>query len=487
MRNGPLSTSLLVIFIALFCSDDVLGQAFEFSWDRATIYSIVTDQFHNGDPSNDQAGRQTKEGVSSNVSSGPFGGDFAGIMAKIEDDYFGNLGVDAICISQVHPRSASNDRYSSIWSLDYSRISPSYGTADEFERLVNTAHDRGLRVIMEVSLPQRTEELAVDSLSTENRQVIREILDEKWGESGSEMTRSLVHYFDRSGYPVDSDYTTIKWLTDWVRNFGIDAFRIRDAEMVETNLLSVLKAEGVGALRTWKSENPTKSNDDLEFWLMAEVQNHGPVKSQYHDAGVDATANFSFANGDENLDAIYSDYSASISSDPAFNMVSFVSSSASKLYERTDLINAGTELYLLPGVIQIFYGDETARPHGENNSEHGDLLSPMNWDDADETVRNHWSKLGQFRSQHPAVAAGVHELIDDNPYSFYRGVRIGANVDEIIVVMGATGRTQLNVRKYFPDDTILRDAYTGKISMVSFGEAAFEAGEHGVLLLELVE
>ena len=111
----------------------------------------------------------------------------------------------------------------------------------------------------------------------------------------------------------------------------------------------------------------------------------------------------------------------------------------------------------------------------------------MNWDDADERIRNHWSKLGQFRARHPSVAAGVHEQIKGNPYTFYRGVRIGANVDEIIVVMGATGRTQLNVRKYFPDDTILRDAYTGKISMVSFGEAAFEAGENGVLLLESVQ
>ena len=85
MRNGPASISLIVIFIALFCSDAALGQAFEFSWDRSTIYSIITDQFYNGDPSNDQASRQLDAGISSTASNGQFGGDFAGILAKIEE------------------------------------------------------------------------------------------------------------------------------------------------------------------------------------------------------------------------------------------------------------------------------------------------------------------------------------------------------------------------------------------------------------------
>ncbi|GMQ80791.1 MAG: hypothetical protein BMS9Abin05_0220 [Rhodothermia bacterium] len=487
MRNGPVSIPLFVIFIALFCSGVAHGQTFEFSWDRSTIYAIITDQFYNGDPSNDQADRQLDARISSSASSSQFGGDFAGILAKIEEGYFSSLGVDAISISLVNPRSSSGDAYSSIWPVDYTDISPSFGTVDEFERLVDTAHEQDLRVIMEVTLPERTEEFAIDSVSSERGPLIREILDEKWGDSGSEMTSSLIRYFDRSGYPVNSDYMAIKWLTDWVRIFGVDAFRVRDAESIKKDLFSVLKAEGVAALREWKSEHPTKSRDDLEFWLMADVQDHGPEKSQFHDAGVDATTNFGFANGDDDLDSIYADYSASITADPTYNIVSFVSSAASELYDRTDLIDAGTELFLLPGVIQIFYGDETARPQGENRSIDGDSPSPMNWDDADERVRSHWSKLGQFRAQHPSVAAGVHEKINDDPYAFYRGVRIGANVDEIIVVMGATGRTQLNVRKYFPDDTILRDAYTGKISMVSFGEAAFEAGENGVLLLETVQ
>ena len=102
-----------------------------------------------------------------------------------------------------------------------------------------------LRIIMDVTLPEQTEDLAIDSLSIERGPLIPEILDEKWGDSGSEMTSSLIQYFDRSGYPVNSDYAAVKWLTDWVRRFGVDAFRVRGAELIEKDLFSVLKAEGV--------------------------------------------------------------------------------------------------------------------------------------------------------------------------------------------------------------------------------------------------
>ena len=110
----------------------------------------------------------------------------------------------------------------------------------------------------------------------------------------------------------------------------------------------------------------------------------------------------------------------------------------------------------------------------------------MNWDSIDPDVYAHWRKLGKFRQKHPAVAAGSHQKLGDKPYAFYRGIRIGTSIDQVIVVLGATERVRLYVTRIFPDDTILRDAYTGKISIVSFGEITFEPHENGVLLIEEV-
>lgn len=487
MRNGSTPTFLVALFISLLCSDLALGQSYEFSWDRATLYSIATDQFQNGDPSNDPTDRRSDAESLTTESARPVGGDFAGIVAKIEEGYFSNLGVQAICISMIHPRVSTGDRYSSVWSLDYTEIAAAYGTVDEFKRLIESAHEQNLRVIMEVALPERGIDLAIDSLSVDRGPMISEIFHEKWGESGSAVTTSLVEFFMRSGHPIRSEYAAIHWLTHWVRTFGVDAFHVGGAEMIETDVLSALKAEGIAALRKWKSEHPAKSKDELDFWLMADVLDHGPEKSAYHDAGVDATTNFGFASGEDDLESIYADYSATLAADPTYNIVSFVSSGETTLGERRDLFRAGTELFLLPGIIQIHSGDDTATALSVGGRVAGDSLSPMNWDGVDKEVRIHWTKLAQFRARHPSIAQGVHEKISDEPYAFYRGVRIGLDVDEVIVVIGAAGRVRLNVSRYFPDDTILRDAYTGKITMISYGEATFETGDHGVLLLELVQ
>jgi len=43
---------------------------------------------------------------------------------------------------------------------------------------------------------------------------------------------------------------------------------------------------------------------------------------------------------------------------------------------------------------------------------------------------------------------------------------------------------RLNVSKVFPNDTVMREAYSGKLSIVSYGEVEFQAGEDGILLLE---
>ena len=141
-----------------------------------------------------------------------------------------------------------------------------------------------------------------------------------------------------------------------------------------------------------------------------------------------------------------------------------------------------------PGGVVLFYGDESARPLGAGNAEEVDRTrSLMNWATVDEEVHAHWKKLGSFRAAHPAIATGGHDQLQDEPYAFYRGVRVGAEEDQVIVVLGAEGRTRLNVSVVWPDDTVLRDAYTGKISIVSFGQITLNADPSGVMLLEEVK
>ena len=87
------------------------------------------------------------------------GGDFAGVTKSIEEGYFDNLGVNALWISapyeQIHGycdsgKGFAHYSYHGYYVLDYTETDKNFGTAEEFQTLVDTAHKHGIRVIMDI-------------------------------------------------------------------------------------------------------------------------------------------------------------------------------------------------------------------------------------------------------------------------------------------------------------------------------------------------
>ena len=312
------------------------------------------------------------------------------------------------------------------------------------------------------------------------------VLLNKWSSSKlAQEQAELNSFFSRTGLPRTTRNHFIKWLTDWVREYGIDGFRVDTEKHVEGAAWLALKNEAKIALREWKSNNPSKALDDKEFWMVGENFGYGYGRSDYHiNSGYDALINFAFqgqAGNLGNLENIYSDYANALSDDD-WNVLSYVSSHDTELYDRGNLMNAGTSLLLLPGGVQIFYGDETGRPKGIEPS--GDpqqsTRSYMNWDNINQGLLSHWQKLGQFRRNHLAIGAGSHQMISSNPYTFKRE----AGDDRVVVVIGTSGSTTINVSSIFPDGTELRDFYTEQVGTVSGGNITFNAHSNGVILIE---
>ncbi len=82
-------------------------------------------------------------------------------------------------------------------------------------------------------------------------------------------------------------------------------------------------------------------------------------------------------------------------------------------------------LLLAPGAVQIFYGDESARPFGPTGSDPlQGTRSDMNWQDINgksaATVA-HWQRISQFRARHPAIGAGKQTTLSlKQGYGFVR-------------------------------------------------------------------
>lgn len=80
-------------------------------------------------------------------SNGDGIGDFGGLAQRL--DYVQDLGVNAIWLMPFFPSPLRDDGYD---ISDYQSVHPSYGTLEDFKNFLSIAHDRGIRVIIEMVL-----------------------------------------------------------------------------------------------------------------------------------------------------------------------------------------------------------------------------------------------------------------------------------------------------------------------------------------------
>ena len=86
-------------------------------------------------------------------SNGDGIGDFPGLEQKL--DYLQELGTNAIWLMPFFPSPLRDDGYD---IADYYSVHSSYGTLDDFRKFLKAAHDRGIRVIIEMVLNHTSEQ-----------------------------------------------------------------------------------------------------------------------------------------------------------------------------------------------------------------------------------------------------------------------------------------------------------------------------------------
>ena len=80
-------------------------------------------------------------------------GDLKGIYSKL--DYLKDLGVNAIWFSPLYPTPNADYGYD---IADYRNINPEYGTLDDFKMVLEGAHERGMKVIMDLVVNHTSDE-----------------------------------------------------------------------------------------------------------------------------------------------------------------------------------------------------------------------------------------------------------------------------------------------------------------------------------------
>lgn len=562
-----------------------------FTWDNASVYFLLTDRFKNGKTSNDHSyGRATDANGNPlsgwDTAPGTFhGGDFVGITQALNDGYFTDLGINAIWISapyeQIHGyvdsgKGFAHYSYHGYYVLDYTNTDANFGTPEEFETLVDTAHSKGIRVIIDIVMNHTGYNNVADmeeynygtllSGASEFKYQLNNVGDvnshidfktsaDDWGrwwgtqwirsglpgytpEGGSDLTRSLEGlpdfmtestatvdippllktkwelenrleqetneldtYLQSKGKTRTVTNTLSYWLSTWVRDYGVDGFRCDTAKHVDLASWNTLKTTCVDALKQWRKNNPNKPGADWDedFWMTGECWDHNlgwGYDSYYTQGGFDSMINFETTGGgmlaQSKLAGVYSNYADSINSNDKFNQLSYISSHDSTL-ARGDMIYLGSALMMLPGGIQVFYGDETNRPlssnvgfDGNGGSGHS-LRSDMNWNNMDEKVLAHWQKVGTFRNDHVSIGAGQNiELNANSGVAFGRTYSKNGVEDKAAAVVGAGANSTItiDVSKLWNDGQALVNAYDQSSSVVSGGKVTFNSGANGTILIQ---
>lgn len=113
-------------------------------WRDEVIYQVLTDRFYNADPSNDYK-------VNTHDQSSYHGGDWRGIMERL--DYIEELGVTTLWISPVVKNveeDAGFSSYHGYWAQDFTRPNPHFGDVVALREMVDAAHERGIKVILDI-------------------------------------------------------------------------------------------------------------------------------------------------------------------------------------------------------------------------------------------------------------------------------------------------------------------------------------------------
>ncbi|MEN8964716.1 MAG: alpha-amylase family glycosyl hydrolase [Polaribacter sp.] len=526
-------------------SEESKNQNQAFVWEGANVYFLMTDRFNNGDTTNDISYDRTKK---TGTLRGFEGGDIKGITKKIKEGYFTDLGINAVwmtpIVEQIHGATDEGTGisygYHGYWAKDWTNIDSNYGTKEDLKELVAEAHKKGIRILLDAVINHtgpvtekdpvwpsswvRTEPQCtydnykntvtctlvknLPDIKTESNEnvALPPQLVAKWKAEGryEQEVKELDAFFKRTGYPRAPRFYIMKWLTDYITEFGIDGYRVDTVKHTEEFVWQEFKVECDYAFEMFKKNNPDKVLDDNHFYLVGEVYNYGisagkafdfgDKKVNYFDKAFNSLINFELKWNVKQMAQkdVFQRYDSILQTDlKNYGILNYMSSHDDGQpfdRERNMPFKTATMLLLTPGTSQVYYGDENARELiVEGAVGDANLRSLMNWenlktDPQTQQIHTHWQKLGQFRANHPAIGAGKHQLISQvtNELVFSRIYR----EDKVVVGLNFNNKNVIiDVSSVFKNGDELHDFYSKQTVKVVDGKVKFNS-EFDIVLLE---
>jgi alpha-amylase len=391
----------------------------ERTWKDENIYFIMIDRFNNGDKTNDFE-------ADPNDPSAYQGGDFKGIMDKL--DYLKSLGTTAIWMTPVVKNEPKG--YHGYWTQDFYETEEHFGTKEELKQLVKEAHDRDIKVILDL----------VVNHTGYHHPWLQDPNKKNWFHPQIEITnwddQQNVENGWLAGLPDlnTENPETRNYLLDvaqfWIKETDIDGYRLDTVKHVPKDF--------------WKEFSQKVHEAKPDFYLIGEVWHDDPrYIAEYNKAGIESFVDYplfnemvrAFRESGQPLSELQAVWERNkyYYKNP-YTLGNFIDNHDNIRFVREALLKqenpeirlklALTYLYTAPGIPILYQGTE----HMMDGAQDPDNRRMMDFKQ-NKKMESFTAKLGKLRQSHPALRRGDFKMVvDDGPKAIFKRTYKGETI-----------------------------------------------------------
>lgn len=402
------------------------------------IYLLMPDRFANGDESNDFIEGYV-DSFQNQYAQARHGGDIKGVINKL--DYLKDLGITALWLTPLIENNTFRS-YHGYSATDFYIIDPRLGNLETYKTLVNRAHDKGIKIIMD----HVSNHIAID------HPWIKNLPTTDWINGSVENHLRANHHKMVFSDP-HANAETIKHVQEgWFVNYMPDLNHKNEllAKYIIQNTIWWIESTGIDGIR--EDTYPYCDQKFMSNWAKAIMDEYptfnivgevwtgnsaflstyqGGNTARGYDSNLPAITDFGtrdalvdYLTGKESLYKFYTVLASDFLFNDAENLVTFVDNhdvGRSMFYAKSDVEKFKIAYHLLlttRGIPQIFYGTEigmvenedhgTLRknfPGGFSNSER-DAFTEEGRTEYENDIFDFFKKMLKLRKAYPALAKG---------------------------------------------------------------------------------
>jgi neopullulanase len=465
----------------------------------AVFYQIFPDRFAKSDRLPKPSNLESWE--SPPTVYGFKGGDLLGVAEHL--DYLEDLGITAIYFNPIF-QSAANHRYH---THDYYQIDPILGGTEAFRELLDAAHARDIRVVLDGVFNHASRGFYQFQHTLENG-IDSPYLD--WFHLDRERLKSQRQL---RAYPGDTREASFRRRKEALEELGYRAWYQlpalpkfnTDTEAVRTFIFDVARYWIDFGIDGWRLDVPYEIDDDIFWWQFRNVvKDASPeayiVGEVWHEAKrwlegdqFDAVMNYILDRiclgffGGESLDISHQPGGYELKRLTAvefadrvdelldlydwqvtlvqFNLLSShdIPRFLTLVQEDKGALKLATLFQMtFPGAPCVYYGDEIGMTGGPDP----DCRRAFPWDEGhwDQELLDVFRRAVALRREHPALRHGRYQrLLADDERSIYAFVRDGGEQTLVVVLNNSRSpyRLDLGIDEWFADGQSLRDVWAG--------------------------